>query len=108
MQRAVRVRPGGKLAGGRDRTHCGAGSRGEGRARWLAQLGIRSTKERRKKNTWTPKIQNEKEGKREARKVKLTETEDELLSTLARRGCGEKAKRRKIDTFLRRQTCEDP
>ena len=35
----------------------------------------------------------EKEGKREALKQKLAEVDDELLSTSAKRGCGDKAKR---------------
>ena len=43
---------------------------------------------------------NEKEGKREARKQKLAEADGELLSTSAKRGCGDKAKRINIDVDL--------
>ena len=39
----------------------------------------------------------EKEKKREARKQKLAEADDKLHSTSAKRDCGDKAKRIKID-----------
>ena len=62
----------------------------------FAQLGIRSRKKRWKKKLEPYNPQREK-GKWEARKHKLAETEEELLSTSAKRDCGEKAKRMKID-----------
>ena len=40
---------------------------------------------------------NQKEGKRETRKQRLTEADDELLSTSARRDSAEKAKRINVD-----------
>ena len=48
---------------------------------------------------WKPGTDPQKENawKREAQKQKLAETEDELLSISAKRDCGEKAKRMKID-----------
>ena len=50
-----------------------------------------------KTTPWTPKNLQQKECEKEARKQELAQTEEELLSTSAKRGCREKAKRIKID-----------
>jgi len=43
-----------------------------------------------KTTPWTPKNLQQKECEKEARKQELAQTEEELLSTSAKRGCREK------------------
>ena len=56
--------------------------------------------------TWTRKTHNEKEGKREALKQKLADTENDLLTTSAKRDYGEKAKGVIIDVDCGVEVCK--